>query len=147
MVLLLAVIIVAFVFTIGNFSPWGNNNAAVREQPFLTYDLSRAQDQQEIFGRGQISLTSNYPSFFGPPSEVMVQDYALSRVAFLHIADEIGIPKPNKEQLTEHIKGLNDLLPGCVFQEEDIAFFEGIILREHGVNFIGIILCEMSSAI
>lgn len=106
MVLLLAVIIVAFVFTIGNFSPFSSGPSRA-EQPFLTYDLSKAQDQQAVFGRGRLSLTLIYPSFFGAPGEEMVMDYSLSRAAFLHIADQIGLPGPNKEELKEHIQGLN----------------------------------------
>ena len=51
LVLLLAVMIVSFVFTIGNFSPFGGQGGArYKEQPFLSYDLSSARDQQEIFG-------------------------------------------------------------------------------------------------
>ena len=107
MVLLLAVIIVAFVFTIGNFSPWGNSGPTARSQPFFSHDLSTSAGSEAVFGRGQVSLTLNYPSFFGPPSESMVIDYSLSRAGFLHVADQLGLPGPNKEQLTEHIQGLS----------------------------------------
>ena len=107
MVLLLGVIIIAFVFTIGNFSPWGNNGPTVRSQPFLSHDLSTSQGSEAVFGRGQLSLTLNYPSFFGPPSESMIVDYSLSRAGFLHMADQIGLPGPSKEELKEHIQGLS----------------------------------------
>lgn len=110
MVLLLGVMIVAFVFTIGNFSPWGNNGPTVRSQPFLSHDLSTAQGSEAVFGRGQLSLTLIYPSFFGPPSESMVVDYSLSRAGFLHMADQIGLPGPTKDQLKEHIQGLNGFM-------------------------------------
>ncbi len=110
MVLLLGVIIVAFVFTIGNFSPWGNNGPTIRSQPFLGHDLSTPQGSEAVFGRGQLSLTMIYPSFFGAPSESMVADYSLSRAGFLHMADQIGLPDPNKEQLKEHIQGLNGFM-------------------------------------
>lgn len=106
-VLLLAIVIVAFVFTIGNFSPWGNNPGGARSQPFFSHDLSTSHGSEAVFGRGQVSLTLNYPSFFGPPSESMVIDYSLSRAGFLHIADQIGLPGPNKDQLKEHIQGLS----------------------------------------
>lgn len=110
MVLLLGVMIVAFVFTIGNFSPWGNNGPTVRSQPFLSHDLSTAQGSEAVFGRGQLSLTLIYPSFFGPPSESMVVDYSLSRAGFLHMADQIGLPGPTKDQLKEHIQSLNGFM-------------------------------------
>lgn len=105
-VILLAVVVVSFVFTIGNFSPLGGGGPSYKEQPFLGYDLSSERDQREIFGAGQISLTMNYPSFFGQPSPAQVQDYALARVAFINVADEIGLPDPNKEEIKAHIQEL-----------------------------------------
>ena len=67
-IILLAVVVVSFVFTIGNFSPLGGGGGtSYKEQPFLGYDLSSEKDQREIFGSGQISLTMVYPSFFGQP--------------------------------------------------------------------------------
>jgi peptidyl-prolyl cis-trans isomerase D len=111
LVLLLIIMIVSFVFTIGNFSPLGGGGGPrYREQPFLNYDLSLAQDEQTVFGHGQTSLMMNYPSFFGPPSGEMVAQYSLSRQMFLHIADEIGLPGPNKAQFKEHVQGLNGFM-------------------------------------
>ena len=111
MVLLLAVIIVAFVFTIGNFSPLGQGSGpSYQKQPFFGYDLSLSRDQEEIFGSGQISLSLIYPSYFGQPSGAQVQDYSLSRVAFLHIADEIGLPGPNKEEFKAHVQKLTGFM-------------------------------------
>ena len=39
-VILLAVLIVSFVFTIGNFSPLGGGGPRYVDQPFFGYDLS-----------------------------------------------------------------------------------------------------------
>ncbi|MDA1066587.1 MAG: hypothetical protein O3C43_08805 [Verrucomicrobia bacterium] len=103
--------IVSFVFTIGNFSPIGpGSGPRYQEQPFLGYDLSLAKDQEEIFGAGQISLSLVYPSFFGQPSGGQIQDYSLSRVAFLHIADEIGLPGPTKEEFKAHVQQLTGFM-------------------------------------
>ena len=106
-IILLAVVVVSFVFTIGNFSPLGGGGGpSYKEQPFLGYDLSSEKDQREIFGSGQISLTMVYPSFFGQPSAGQMQDYALTRIAFIHIADEIGLPDPTKDEIKAHIQDL-----------------------------------------
>jgi peptidyl-prolyl cis-trans isomerase D len=111
LVILLAVMIVSFVFTIGNFSPLGGGGGPrYREQPFLNYDLSLAKDEQEIFGRGEMSLLMNYPSFFGPPSGEIVAQYSLSRELFLYIADQIGLPGPDKDQFKEYVHGLNGFM-------------------------------------
>jgi peptidyl-prolyl cis-trans isomerase D len=111
LVILLFTMIISFVFTIGNFSPLGGGNGPkYREQPFLGYDLSSAKDQEKIFGAGQISLSLIYPSYFGQPSGGQVQDYSLSRVAFLHIADEIGLPGPTKEEFKAHVQKLTGFM-------------------------------------
>lgn len=108
LIILLAVLIVSFVFTIGNFSPLGGQGGQrYKEQPFFGYDLSSARDQQEIYGRGQASLSLIFPSYFGPPSEEMVQNYSLSRVGFLYIADQIGLPKPTKAEFKEFVQTLS----------------------------------------
>lgn len=125
--ILLAVMIVSFVFTIGNFSPLGGSGGQrYKEQPFLSYDLSSAKDQQEIFGRGQTSLSLNYPSFFGPPSEAVVQDYSLSRVAFLHLADQIGLPKPTDDEFKEYVQSLTAFMNYST-QEFDQSRFTAFI--------------------
>jgi hypothetical protein len=109
--ILVVVMIISFVFTIGNFSPLGGNSGpSYQEQPFLGYDLNSAADQEEIFGAGQISLSLIYPSYFGQPSGEQVQDYSLSRTALLHIANQIGLPGPNKEEFKAHVQKLTGFM-------------------------------------
>jgi hypothetical protein len=109
--ILVVVMIISFVFTIGNFSPLGGNSGpSYQEQPFLGYDLNSAADQEEIYGAGQISLSLIYPSYFGQPSGEQVQDYSLSRVALLHIANQIGLPGPNKEEFKAHVQKLTGFM-------------------------------------
>ncbi|MCB1122040.1 MAG: hypothetical protein KJT03_10850, partial [Verrucomicrobiae bacterium] len=107
LIALLALMIVSFVFTIGNFSPLSRSGPQqYREQPFLDLDLSLARDEQVVFGRGQLSLLMNYPSFFGMPSSEMVGNYSLSRQMFLYLANKMGMPGPNQEQFKEFVHGL-----------------------------------------
>ena len=106
LIILLGVIIIPFVFTIGNFSPWGGSGPGYKEQPFFQYDLSLAKDQQTIFGNGQISMSMNIPSFYGNPGEAYMQSYSLSRAAYLHLADTLGLPGPGKEAFKEHVHSL-----------------------------------------
>ena len=109
--ILVVVMIISFVFTIGNFSPLGGNSGpSYQEQPFLGYDLNSAADQEEIFGAGQISLSLIYPSYFGQPSGEQVQDYSLSRTALLYIANQIGLPGPNKEEFKAHVQKLTGFM-------------------------------------
>ena len=109
--ILVVVMIISFVFTIGNFSPLGGNSGpSYQEQPFLGYDLNSAADQEEIFGAGQISLSLIYPSYFGQPSGEQVQDYSLSRAALLYIANQIGLPGPNKEEFKAHVQKLTGFM-------------------------------------
>lgn len=104
--ILLVVLIVPFVFTIGNFSPWGGGGPSYKEQPFFQYDLSSIEDQRAIFGRGQTSMTMNLPSFYGNLGEAYLQSYSLSRAAYLYLADQLNIPSPSKEAFKEHAQSL-----------------------------------------
>ncbi|MCZ6674152.1 MAG: hypothetical protein O7C75_14575 [Verrucomicrobia bacterium] len=144
LILLLAVVIVSFVFTIGNFSPLGGSGGQnYREQRFFGYDLSSATGQQEIFGRGQISLSINLP--FYASNERITQDYSLSRAAFLHLADEIGLPGPTKEEFKDFVKDLPAFM-NYLTQEFDqtrfTAFVDSLTARGLTETFVTGVLEE-----
>lgn len=103
-VILLAVLIVSFVFTIGNFSPLGGGGRRYVDQPFFGYDLSSEKDASDIFNRGRVSLSINIPFYADNPE--FLQMYSFTRIALLHQADLIGLPGPNKEEFSAFVRSL-----------------------------------------
>jgi peptidyl-prolyl cis-trans isomerase D len=99
---LLTVIIVAFVFTIGNTPGCTSNNSAYKEQNFYGYDLNSPHDMGIVTEKVSLSAILNT----GRPiqNEQQFQSQVTSRIALLHLADEIGIPAPDQATLTEYIK-------------------------------------------
>lgn len=95
---LLTVIIVAFVFTIGNTPGCTSNQSAYREQNFYGYDLN-SQHQIGIIAE-KVSLSSILNT--GRPSQ-NGQMELVNRIALLHLADEIGIPAPDQKALEAYI--------------------------------------------
>ena len=51
-------------------------------------------------------MTMNLPSFYGNPGEAFLQSYSLSRAAYLHLADQLQIPRPTKEAFKMHVHNL-----------------------------------------
>lgn len=103
-VILLAVLIVSFVFTIGNFSPLGGGGPRYIDQPFFEYDLSSEKDASQIFGRGRVSLSINIP--FYADNQEFLQSYSLTRIALLHQAKLIGLPGPSDEEFKTFVRSL-----------------------------------------
>lgn len=103
-VILLAVLIVSFVFTIGNFSPLGGGGQRYVDQPFFGYDLSSEKDASDIFNRGRVSLSINIPFYADNPE--FLQTYSLTRIALLHQADLIGLPSPSEEEFRAFVRSL-----------------------------------------
>jgi peptidyl-prolyl cis-trans isomerase D len=99
---LLAVIIVAFVFTIGNTPGCTSDQNAYREQKFYGYDLN-SQHQMGIVSE-KVSLSALLNTGRPIQSEQQFQSQLTSRIALLHLADEIGVPTPDQKTLENHIK-------------------------------------------
>lgn len=100
-VVLLAVIIVAFVFTIGAAPGIGGGDTAAPRQDFFGYNLASERDVREIFRMGEIS----YRIEFGQErfDQSHLQNFSLERTALLGLADRMGIPGPSEEQLRNFI--------------------------------------------
>ena len=101
---LLAVVIVSFVFTIGNFSPLGGGGRRYVSQPFFGYDLSSEKDTQEIFGRGRTSISIHLPYYAS--NQDVLQTFSLTRIALLHLANTIGLPGPTHEEFKAYVRSL-----------------------------------------
>lgn len=100
---LLAIVIVSFVFTIGAM-PSLTGEGRITEQPFFGRNLASREEATRIFDDARLSiyLQSGYP----PYDQDQLQNYALTRTAGIGLADQYGIPEPAEEQLTAYIATL-----------------------------------------
>ncbi len=98
---LLALIIVAFVFTIGNTPGCTTNQSAYKEQKFYGIDLNSPRERDAIVEKVQLSVYLNGQQI---RSDEQFQSQVINRIAMLHLADEIGVPSPDQETLAEFIK-------------------------------------------
>lgn len=101
---LLAVIIVAFVFTIGNTPGCTTDRSAYRENLFYGVDLNSPLEADQLAQKVSMSAMLNNQQF---RTNEQFQGQLTSRVAMLYLADEIGIPAPTQETLAEYIKTKN----------------------------------------
>jgi peptidyl-prolyl cis-trans isomerase D len=101
---LLAVIIVAFVFTIGASPGIGRADRTGPQREVFGTSLTTEQDQRDFFEVAQISAYLQTGSQSIGSAEV--QDYAFQRAATLSIANSLNLPGPSDEQLDEYIRTL-----------------------------------------
>jgi len=101
---LLAVVIVSFIFTIGAAPGIGRGDRKILSRPFFGLNLSSQADQQRIFGDANLSalLKTGYSSFEGAE----LQEIALQRQAALTFADRLNVPQPTQDEITNYVKGL-----------------------------------------
>lgn len=98
---LLALMIVAFVFTIGNTPGCTSDQSAYQAQEFYGVDLNAPRERQPIIDKTSLSLYLNRQQV---RDDQQFQSEVMSRIAMLHLADEIGIPKPDQATLAAYIK-------------------------------------------
>jgi peptidyl-prolyl cis-trans isomerase D len=101
---LLAVVIVSFVFTIGAAPGIGQGGQKVRTRTYFDINLGSPEDQQRLFGDAGLSilLQAGFPALQGD----QLQAFALQRYAALHLARQLNLPSPNSAQLTTFIQSL-----------------------------------------
>jgi len=97
---LLALIIVAFVFTIGNTPGCTTDRSGYKENLFYGIDLNAPREREVIIEKVQLSAYLNGQQI---RSDEQFQNQLTSRIALLHLADEIGVPSPNQETLADYI--------------------------------------------
>ncbi|MEX2044448.1 MAG: peptidyl-prolyl cis-trans isomerase [Opitutus sp.] len=102
---LLAVVIVAFVFTIGASPGIGTADHRAIDRDFFGYNLNRAQDQQRLVGDAQLSIALQFGAFSGIGEE-QVQNYAFNRAAALHLADRWHVPAATTDEIADAVKTL-----------------------------------------
>jgi len=100
---LLAVIVVSFVFTIGAAPGVGHADRGALKRQFFGYNLNSQEDQQRLMG--DAGLSANLQVGYGLDSD-QVQNYAFQRAASLHLADQIHLPAATKSEIADQIKTL-----------------------------------------
>ncbi|MDR3143737.1 MAG: hypothetical protein LBT57_02750 [Puniceicoccales bacterium] len=98
--LLLLVIIVSFVFTIGNSPGIGTGRRAKREK-FFGYDLHSERERNALFRETQVSTVLNGTFIF---FEAQLVQLALQRAIELQQTQKLHIPEPTEEQLREKMR-------------------------------------------
>lgn len=113
MLFLLVAITIPFVFTIGAAPGIGQAGHKVLEQDFFGHNLGNEQEARAIFRDG--SLSAQLKGAF-QASGPQLQQYSLSRIAGLALAQNLGIPEPTAQQLSAYIANL------AVFKNDQGAF-------------------------
>ncbi len=110
---LLAGVIISFVFTIGAAPGIGRAGNKVLEQPFFGHNLGNEQEARRVFGDGNFSaqLRGAYQA-----SGAQLQEYSLTRIAGLALADELHVPVPTEKEVGAFIATLP------AFKDENGAF-------------------------
>ncbi|WPJ97359.1 hypothetical protein SH580_06510 [Coraliomargarita algicola] len=101
---LLAIIIVAFVFTIGNTPGCTTDRSGYQENLFYGIDLNAPREREVIIEKVQLSAYLNGQQI---RSDEQFQSQLTSRIALLHLADELGVPAPSQETLADYITTKN----------------------------------------
>lgn len=114
--ILIIVIIVTFVLTIGPQGIFdGGRTFRLEERDFHGYDLNSERDQRRMVLNAEISAQLNPDN---PFRGEMLQQYAFIRVRALALADDLGIPAPDRGELERFVRGLG------AFQDEETGEFD-----------------------
>ena len=99
---LLTIVIVAFVFTIGNTPGCTTNQSGYEENLFYGYDLNSPHEMETLGKKVSLSHILNT----GRPiqNEQQFQSQLTSRIALLHLSNKMGIPKPSENSLAKYIQ-------------------------------------------
>jgi len=101
---LLAGLIVSFIMTIGAAPGIGGPSRQTRSRPFFGLNLDSEEDQRHLFGDANLSIFLQIG--YNPYDEGRLEQYALSRQASLALANQLGIPAPSQNEITDYIKAL-----------------------------------------
>ena len=97
---LLALIIVAFVFTIGATPGCTTDRSGYEENLYYGIDLNSPRESGVIIEKVRLSAFLDDQQIRG---DEQFQSQLTSRIALLHLAEEIGIPSPSQETLADYI--------------------------------------------
>jgi peptidyl-prolyl cis-trans isomerase D len=111
--LLLAVIIVAFVFTIGAAPGFGGDSQTARRD-FFGHNLASEREMRDIVRIGEIAFRIEFGDEQADPRHF--EGFVFERLALLGLADRMGIPGPTDDQIRQFITGRR------IFQDETGRF-------------------------
>lgn len=131
--LILAAMAVPLIVIFTPSSGIGQGERRVLKQDFFGYNLGSPEDQNRVFGDAQISamLQLGYSSL----SEDQLKQYALQRIAALHLANELHIPASTKAEVTDFIKNLRAFSgPDGNFDPQRYASFRDSLKSGRGLT-------------
>lgn len=98
---LLALIIVAFVFTIGNTPGCTSDRTAYQELDYYGYDLNSNRDIEPMAQRTSLSAMLNGQQIRG---DQQFQAEVMARIAILALGERLNLPAPQQSTLSEYIQ-------------------------------------------
>jgi len=103
-IVLLAVLIVSFVFTIGEFPGLGSGQPTAKKVDLFGISLNSEKEKRDFSESAQLSayLQTGRPGY----NPDQIQNYAFQRAAALHLADQFHLPKPTEEQKAIYLQTL-----------------------------------------
>ena len=107
-IILLAGVIVAFVFTIGAGPGIGDGRNRSTNLSYFGNELNTEAERQEFFNAAFYSALLQFGS--AQINQDQLNQYAFNRGAAVHLADLHNVPGPTGEQLSEHIQELGMFL-------------------------------------
>ncbi len=101
---LLAVLIVSFVFTIGAAPGIGRGDQRAQARTFFDLNLASPEGQAALYNDATLSmmLQSGSMQF----AQAQIQEFALFRYTSLHLARELNLPEPSEAELEESIRAV-----------------------------------------
>lgn len=111
---LLAVIIIAFVFTIGNTPGLTTDESNYEKRLIFGVDVNNQRVMDEIAGNVGLSYILRTKSEL--ENQNQFQNELANRISQMYLIDSIGLPEPSKEELKAYIETL------AYFQDESGAF-------------------------
>ncbi|MBC2603018.1 peptidyl-prolyl cis-trans isomerase [Puniceicoccus vermicola] len=102
-IILLAVVIVSFVFVIGETPGCVSKEPGAQTQKFYGYSLNAEADSRSNDMVREVIISSIVNRGQQPQNEQMLTQEFLSRIALLHLADEAKIPEPNQAAFINYL--------------------------------------------
>lgn len=99
---LLAVVIISFVFVIGASPGISHGERKALSKDFFGLNLASQADQTRLIGDAQLSVQLKFG--FQPQSGEQIQQFAFVRQACLFLADQLHVPAPSDAEFRESLK-------------------------------------------
>ena len=101
---LLGVIIIAFVFTIGNTPGLTTDKSNYEEQYFYGVDINNPLKMNQLAGEAGLSLLLKNGTV--NDTENQIQNAIGNRIIQMHLINMIGLPIPSEDQLSQYVETL-----------------------------------------